>query len=330
MMQTLPTPILARPLEPVDPYRHRDAFVRLLSVLYHAEAAAMEGFKLLCDPRYVQKSEMFVKTSRRLVEDEARHLSDLEELVRELGAPGILPPDPSAAEFWGAWRAGDVLALPFKPAVASLFCLFSEGLGYAILYHLAELTSAPNVRAKLRSNVEDETMHLRLSMAVLRKALEHDPHGFLADFLVYVAGYCLMAKRFTREHRDVLDELGLDYSVMVGSSARFLLELLALVVGDEGPGAPVWRALYRGGRLLGEHPLAVDALYATMFLPEPPFGRHLVYAWGRLGLFRAGVAESDVRRKAAELALPPEAPAAPSRTRRQQGAGAAYAHAAAE
>src|SRR5262245_39680774 len=51
---SLPTPKVASPLPPVDPYRHKKAYHRLLSMLFHAEKAALEGFELLTDPLFVE------------------------------------------------------------------------------------------------------------------------------------------------------------------------------------------------------------------------------------------------------------------------------------
>lgn len=279
--KTLPVPRLARPLRPVDPYRNRAAYLRVLSLLYHAEAAAMEGFALLDDPAYVQGHELFAKISRRLVEDEARHLKDIEALVAKLSSDGVPPPTPAEAEFWTAWRSGTLFALPYKPAVAALFCLFSEGLGFAFLYHLAEATSDPEFKAALWSNVEDEKTHLRLSLTVLKRAISQDKGSLLVDFVIYLMGYGLVARRPLREQRAMLDELGVDYDVMVGSSLRFVCELMQLVI-DEESDPRLNHLLSRLAVVFGTQPQAVRAMHLAMYLPEPPGVRRLVYGWGRL------------------------------------------------
>lgn len=277
----LPTPQLARPLAPIDPHRRPTAYHRMLSVLYHAEAAAMEGFALLTNPAYVARCDLFDKASRRLIEDEQKHLDDIVALVQALGYDTVLPPSAAEAEFWVAWRAGDRFALPYKPSVAALFCLLSEGLGYALLHHLAELTTDPDFKARLRQNVVDEQVHLHLSLSVLGRALAAAPTALLPDVIVYGFGYALAARLALREQRALLDGLGLDFDVVVGSAVRFVVELLMLAVKDAGLYDARWQVLERAGHTLGERPALVRALHWSMFLPEPPLGRRLVYGWTR-------------------------------------------------
>ncbi|MCB9541115.1 MAG: hypothetical protein R3F65_10870 [bacterium] len=299
--ETLPVPRLARPLAPVDPYRHRAAYLRVLALLYHAEAAALEGFELLTDPAYVQGHELFARISRRLVADERRHLEDIERLVARLTPDGVPPPSPAEAEFWTAWRSGTLFALPYKPSIAALFCLFSEGLGFAFLHHLAEMTSDPDFKAALAANVEDEKMHLRLSLTVLKRAMQHDKRSLLADFVVYLTGYGLVARKPLREQRAMLEALGIDYDVLVGSSLRFVCELMQVVV-DEETDPRLDRLLRRLAATFGDNPRAVRVMHLAMYLPEPPGARRLVYGWGRLG-------QLVDRRRAASTA-PAEAEAA--------------------
>src|SRR4051812_8643267 len=97
-------------------------------------------------------------------------------------------------EFLTGWKTNKIFALPFKPAVASMFCLFSEGLGYAFLYHLAQVTTDPEIRAMLEQNVVDEEVHIRLSISVLKQALEQNDR-FIAAFLIYLSGYSLIARK---------------------------------------------------------------------------------------------------------------------------------------
>jgi hypothetical protein len=277
----LPEPRLSTPLSPVDPYRHRRAFVELLSGLYHAEAAALEGFSLLSDPRYVQAHELFAKASRKLVADEQKHLEDFERIIASLTDRGVAPPTPAAARFWTAWRSGKLFALPFKPAVASLFCLFSEGLGYAPLYHLADVTTDAEIRAALRENVIDEQAHLRLSIHILQQSLERDPNGFVADFLVYGVGYALLAKDAVRESRPIVEEVGLDFEAVFASSIEFVSDLLMIVADQSGHCAKLFGAFQRFARLLSRSSTAASAAFASTYLPEPPMARSFVHTWGR-------------------------------------------------
>lgn len=279
-MRKLPTPSLPAATPSVDPYRHRAAYVQLLSAIWHAERAALEGFELLQDPAYVRNNELFARASRKLVADEAKHLEDIENIVRKLHGGGILPPSQASEELWGEWRSGRRFALPFKPAVASLFCLFSEGLGYAVLYNLAEITIDPEIRRILLENVEDEKSHLRLSMIILRNSLRHDPAGFAADFVVYTAGYAMMVKDAMREYRPYLNELGLDYDAFTACSVRFVAELLLHVVQESGQRSVLWNVLDRCSAGLWRRPRMVRALYLASYLPEPPLARRFIRAWG--------------------------------------------------
>jgi hypothetical protein len=276
----LPVPRLTRDLPPCDPFRHRAAYVRMLSYLYHAEAAALEGFKLLTDPRYVEKSDLFDKAARRLIDDEARHLDDVRDMLRRLGADSVPPPTDAERELWEGWRRGDLLVLPYRPAIASLFCLFSEGLGYAFLHHLHAVTLDPEIKARLATNLDDEQMHLRLSITMLQRALERDP-GFIPDFLVNLSGYALLARRPLREIRGVLDDLGLDFELTTASSIRFVFELLQVALVRAGrQHDAVWAALDRATRFLAANPRAIGLLHAAMYLPEPPLARRAIHLWG--------------------------------------------------
>lgn len=276
----LPTPSLTFEMPRVDPYRHRVAYVQLLSAIWHAERAALEGFALLQDPAYVRKSELFMRASRKLVADEAKHLEDIEQIIARLHDGGLLPPSAAAEQMWPAWRSGAIFALPLKPAVASLFCLFSEGLGYALLYNLAQITVDPEIRRVLQDNVEDEKSHLRMSMTILRNSLKNDPAGFATDFAIYTFGYSMMVKDAMREYRAYLTDLGLDYDAFVACSIRFVADLLLRVVEESGQASPLWRVVDWLTKQLWQRPSFVKALYAASYLPEPPFARRLIRAWG--------------------------------------------------
>lgn len=276
----LPVPRVSRPLLPVDPYRNRLGYARVLSALYHAEAAALEGFSLLQDPAYVESSELFTRAARRLIADETKHLQDIEGLIQSIHGSGVLPPTVAMQRFWTAWRSGRLFALPFKPSVAALFCLFSEGLGFAFLYNLAQATLDPEIKRVLLSNVEDEKMHLRLSLSILERALREET-GFLADLTVYLVGYGLLARKAARQQRALLEDIGLDFHVIVGSSLRFVAELLDLALTGAGRQSPAWRALHRAVDWLADNPRAVQVFHWSMYLPAPPLVDRAVYWWGR-------------------------------------------------
>src|SRR5579871_6103536 len=126
----LATPRIPTPLPLVDPYRDRLAYIRVLSEIYHAEAAALAWFELLDAPSVVRDAEIFKNAKAMLVRDEASHMKDLEEMIRLLGGDGVLPPCPASASFWhladprdaGKWGG----TLPLKPSTVALFMLFSE------------------------------------------------------------------------------------------------------------------------------------------------------------------------------------------------------------
>lgn len=295
----LPTPHSPMPLPAIDPFRHRLAFVRVLSLLHHAESAALEGFRLLNDPRYVQASDLFARSGARLIEDEAKHIAGIEALIEQLHPGGILPPSPEEAEFWQAWRRGDLFALPYKPAIAALLCLLSEGLGFAFLYHLAECTADPTFKATLQANVEDEKMHLRLSLTVLRRALETQPRGLLIDIVVHLLGYALIARHPLRTQRRVIEDLGLPFEALFASSLRFVYDLMHLVVAETGQATPAWRALGRVIYGLFEQPARVNTLLLGAWLPEPPGLRRVLRGWGVWQLWRAGIEVTPVGQLAA-------------------------------
>ncbi len=296
----LPTPKSPASLPSIDPYRHRMAYVGILSLLHHAESAALEGFRLLNDPRYVQASDLFAKASTRLIEDEAKHIADIEALIGRLHGGGILPPTPEEAAFWQAWRRGDLFALPYKPCIAALFCLFSEGLGFAFLHHLAECTADVEFKAALQANVEDEKMHLRLSLTVLRRALEQQPEGLGADILVHLLGYALIARHPLRAQRRIVEDLGMSFDGLFASSLRFVYDLMDLVVKETGHASAAWRAaghaihqMFRRPRLVG------GALLLGSYLPEPPLLRRALHGWGKRSLMRAGIEATPIDQLAA-------------------------------
>jgi hypothetical protein len=281
VIRALPVPVFPGQLTTIDPFRHREPFVKLLSAIWHAEKAALDGFSLLQDPQFVRKSELFAKASRRLVQDEAKHLDDIAHIVELLDpGGGVRPPSAAAKKFWSEWRSGQLFVLPFKPSIAALFCLFSEGLGFAVLHNLVAICGDSEIREILEANVEDEKMHLQLSMTVLCNVLRSDPRGFQADFVVYAFGYGMLVKDAMREYRGYLTALGLDYDAFTACSIRFVTELLLTVVDEVGPRSLMWSAVDRATRSLWKYPAAVHLLYASSYLPAPPLAARLVHAWG--------------------------------------------------
>lgn len=283
----LPTPQVARPISLIDPYRHSGAYIRILSSIYHAEAAALQWFMSLRDPRYVEETDLFARASARLATDEQRHLRDIEDMLRLLGAQGPLPPSPAEARFWQSWRSGRLFALPLRANTAAALCLFTEGMGYALIYHLAHATADPALRALLMENLADEQVHLRLSLSILRRALRHE-RGLLADLAVHLYGFLMAARDPLREQRAIIETFGLDYDVLIGSSLRFLADLFALVIEGSDHDGPLWRGFHAAATLLGERPAAVRLVQLFLFFPEPPLSRKAVYSWGRLNRRRRG------------------------------------------
>jgi hypothetical protein len=257
---------------------------RFLSELYHAENAAMEGFALLSDPAYVQSSELFANASSKLVADERAHLADIEQMIALVDddGGGVVPPDPASAAFWSAWHSGTIFALPMRPSIAATLILFAEGLGYSILYHLAEATLDPGIRALLQSNLRDEQGHLRVSMAVLRRALKIEP-DFGVDLAVYGLGFALLARHPIRRQREVFAGVGFDFHALFASAIRFVRDLFALVLREMGRDA---EARYFEGRLaeLVCSRRGMQMLYPLSYLPEPPLLRRAILVFGQARL----------------------------------------------
>jgi hypothetical protein len=253
---------------------------RFLSELYHAESAALKGFGLLGNPAYVQSSELFVNASRKLVADECAHLADIEQMIALLDdGGGVMPPDPASAAFWNAWHSGTIFALPMRPSVAATLILFAEGLGYCILYHLTEATLDPGIRALLQSNVRDEQGHLRVSMAVLRRALKIEP-DFGLDLAVYGLGFALLARHPIRRQREVFAGVGFDFHALFASAVRFVRDLFAAVLRELGRDAEARRLEGRMAELLCSR-RGMHMLYPLSYLPEPPLLRQAILGFGK-------------------------------------------------
>src|SRR5260221_13765962 len=99
----LPVPITARPLPLMDPLLQPDGFVAILSEVYHAEKAALRGFIQMGDPTFAQHSDLFAKARSLLVQEEAAHMKDFEDIMRILGAGEVPPPCAEAQELWKMW-----------------------------------------------------------------------------------------------------------------------------------------------------------------------------------------------------------------------------------
>jgi hypothetical protein len=278
----LPVPASPRAQRPIDPYRNPVAFQRVLSELHHAENAALEGFRLLADPAMVDGNHVYRRALRVLIRDEAKHIVDIEQMIDLLGVEGgVLPPSPATARFWREWRDGKVFAFPLKQSVAALFCLLSEGIGFVALHSLAQAVTDPALRARLQANVEDEKMHVRLSLHILGQALAEE-RSSTKELMLYAMTYGLMARKALRAHRATAEAIGLDFDALVSTSMRFLRDLFVEVFERAGR----WRTaafLRRLPRVLWSTKLA-RLVYYGLYLPEPPLLRRVSYVWRKLQL----------------------------------------------
>ncbi len=282
MRYPVPIPKVASPFPAIDPVAHREPFIRILSELFHAEKAALEGFKLLADPSFVREPELFRGARSMLVRDEQLHLDDIEEIIRMLGADGVLPNTGTSRELWETYRNGTLFALPYRSSVAAILCLYSEGLGYAVLHHLAQATTHPEIKQKLERNLCDEENHLRVSIATLRRTLKEEGELLVAlDLIVHTCGFVLLARAPIREQKAVFAQLGWDLHELQASCFRFVTELLALAMDEAGytiRGRNYWAVL--GDLLLNR--TSMRLAHAMTSFPEPPLARRAIFTWGWL------------------------------------------------
>lgn len=276
----LPTPRLAGQLPIVDPYRDRIAYWNLISELYRAELAALEGFGLLADPRFVQADPIFLRAMEYLVEDESRHAKYYDVMLDRLGFAEMAPVSDRSEWFWTEYRSGKRFFLPLKAGVAALFCMLSEGLGYAFLAHLRDATVDAEFKRLIAEHVDDEANHLRVSMTVMQRVLKNESVEALIDLLPHLVGYFLMARVPARAALPTAERLGFDVMDLASSSLRFVRDMILIVLEDGGfigRAGPLLRRMT--DPMLSRQVLRVA--YTASGLPEPPlFWRGLV-ALGR-------------------------------------------------
>ena len=276
----IPDPVARGSMPSVDPYADREGFHHIVSELYRAELAALEGFSLLCEPKYVESNDIFRKAMHRLVEEEAEHADYYYDMIRKIGYEEMMPPHPEAEKFWTGWREGKVFSLPLSAPVAALFCLLSEGLGYAFLYHVGVACTDPEMRAMFMDHLEDEKSHLRMSMSVLEKSLRSD-EGRELDLLVHAYAYFVRANKAVKHQRPLMERLGFDYFAMVASSMDFVLELLQRVYEKSGRGMPA-PSMFQRLRDISASPRAVRFAQGLVAVKPPGlFGMVRAFGWLR-------------------------------------------------
>ena len=268
----IPIPRTARPLGAIDTQANAEACIAMLSILYHAERAAAEAFERLNDPGIVENCELFLQARSMLVADERSHLEDMEEIIRSVGGKSIQPPAPGFAELWDLNYVRDKMFLPLETRVAALFLLITESLGYACLYHLANVTRTTNhkISSLLRANVQDETRHLQLSMAVLRRTLSQARLPVALDVGVHFWVFLLLSRPAAKTMLSTMARVGLDPYVMSGSSLDFTCGLLRQVIDQKRGRSIIWQIL---GALspIAFSPIMMRFFRVLCLLPEPPF-----------------------------------------------------------
>ena len=243
----------------------------MVSILYHAEKAALEAFERLEDPSIVENCDIFLRARPMLIADESAHIRDMEEIVRLFGGEGIPPAPAGFDEIWSLEVAQRRLKFPLRAHVAALFTLVTESLGYAYLYHLANVTASTNSKVAdlLAANVRDEERHIRVSMHVLRRALgpEASYRGF--DLALHLFAFLLMSRRAARTMFTSLRAVGFDPYVVGASSLQFTCLLIVDVVGARFGVKHRRRIEKLLDALLS--PQMIRVFQAGCYLPEPPF-----------------------------------------------------------
>jgi hypothetical protein len=262
-------PRTRKPPDPIDPSVNPEACIQMISILYHAEKAALEAFERLNDPSVVENCAIFLKARPMLVADESAHLRDMEEIIRAFGGNGVRPPLPGFDELWSIDGAGKRLLFPLRARVAAVFTLVTESLGYAYLYHLTNAITANNskVAELLSNNVKDESRHIQVSMHVLRGALSARKPLAGFDIALHFFAFLLLSRRAARTMISILKQVGFDPYELASSSMQFTCTLL-LRVFDESRGERRWRF----GRILSLplSPLSMRIYNAGCHVPEIP------------------------------------------------------------
>jgi len=266
----IPIPLAARPVAPIDPRANRDACVEMLSILYHAEKAALEAFHHLDDPTVVENCELFLQARVMLIADENAHLRDMEQIVRLIGGSEVGPAPPGFAELWDLEQARQKLSFPLPGRVAALFTLIAESLGYAYLYHLVNATTDARVASLLRANLDDERRHLQLSMQVLQEALAEASALVGFELVFHSCAFLLLSRRAAKTMLKALAAVGFDPYVMAASSLHFTWLLLKMVVEERFGESGALRRLEPLSRVAFS-PAIMRLFEAAAYLPEPPF-----------------------------------------------------------
>jgi hypothetical protein len=267
----IPVPNTTKPLDPIDPTVNPEACIQMVSILYHAEKAALDAFERLNDPSIVENCEIFLTARPMLVADESAHLRDMEEIIHVFGGNGVRPPLPGFDEFWSIDGASKVLLFPLRARVAALFTLVTESLGYAYLYHLANVmtTTNPKVGQLLTTNIRDEEKHIRVSMHVLCAALT-DRKGLAGfDLVLHFFAFLLLSRRAAKTMLSILKQVGFDPYVLASSSLQFTCLLLLQVANGRKGICRQRRHLERMLRFILS-PLAMRIYNACCYLPVMP------------------------------------------------------------
>lgn len=267
----IPVPRTVKPLDSIDPSVNPEACIEMVSILYHAERAALEAFERLNDPSTVENCDIFLNARPMLVADESIHLRDMEEIIRLFGGNGVRPPLPGFEELWSIDGASRRLQFPLRARVAALFTLVTESLGYAYLYHLANVmtTTSPKVAQLLADNVRDEERHIEVSMHVLRCALAKRTRFAAFDLALHFGAFLLLSRRAAKTMLSILRQIGLDPYVLASSSMQFTCGLLLRVAIEE---PAKYSSLNRVERMLRLtlSPLAMRIFRAGCYIPEMP------------------------------------------------------------
>lgn len=267
----IPVPRTLKPLDPIDPRVNPEACIQMISILYHAEKAALEAFERLNDPSVVENCSIFLEARPMLVADESIHLRDMEEIIREFGGTGVRPPLPGFDELWSINGASKRLLFPLRARVAALFTLITESLGYAYLFHLANVMTVSNAKVArlLSSNVKDEERHIQVSMHVLKGALATRKPLAGFDLALHFFAFLLLSRRATKTMISILREVGFDPYVLASSSMRFTCTLLLRVL-DESRGKQHRWGYFERILQLPLSPLAMRLYNAGCHVPEMP------------------------------------------------------------
>jgi hypothetical protein len=285
MARPLPVPAPTTLNVQIDPHQNPRAYAQVVAEIFYAEQAALQMFERLDDPAVVIQSEMFRGAKKMLVQDEKKHMVDLEQIASWLGFPKMPPASPESVTFWGDLRGFYAKGSPWVPAKAStmaLFVLTSEGLGYAFLHHLVAATIEGPIRERLADNLRDEQRHLRVSMSLLERVVGTDPL-LRFDIMTYLKAFMFRARHPGRVQLRLAQELGLDYFAISSSMILFLRRLIVDSL-QNGAGSVHPSALQIGDWVaeIACSPSAMRLARPLMLLPDPPLYPLVMQRWAML------------------------------------------------